>query len=73
VARVSVSISDVEYCCALRGWLPLSIVLAVVIKADFIAEGLHFGYFCFINAAIPEICGAAMLVPDIIANPSPEK
>jgi hypothetical protein len=51
----------------------LSNVLAVVIKADFIAEGLHFGFFCFISAAMPAICGAAMLVPETIANPSPGK
>lgn len=73
VARESVIISDAVYCCALRGWLPLSSVLAVVIRADFIAEGLHFGFFCFISAAMPAICGAAMLVPETIANPSPEK
>jgi hypothetical protein len=47
--------------------------LAVVIRADFIAEGLHFGFFCFISAAMPAICGAAMLVPETIANPSPGK
>lgn len=40
-------------------------------SADLMAAGLHFGFFCFISAAIPDMCGAAMLVPDIIANPSP--
>ncbi|CAA7409318.1 unnamed protein product [Spirodela intermedia] len=35
------------------------------------AAGLHRGCFCLISAAIPAMCGAAMLVPETIANPSP--
>ncbi|CAA6675685.1 unnamed protein product [Spirodela intermedia] len=33
------------------------------------AAGLP-GCFCLISAAIPAMCGAAMLVPETIANPS---
>jgi hypothetical protein len=36
------------------------------------AAGLKFGNFCLISAARPAICGAAILVPDIIAKFSPD-
>jgi len=62
---------DSEYCCARIGFPALSRVVDVVIKADLMAAGLQCGCFCFRRAAIPAICGAAILVPDIMANPSP--
>lgn len=65
------SVSAPEYCWARMGLYPRSSVFDVVINADFMAAGLQSGCFCFINAAIPDICGAAMLVPEIIANFSP--
>lgn len=49
----------------------LSKRVAVVERAEAMAEGLKFGNFCLIRAASPATCGAAILVPDIIANFSP--
>nr|GMD07995.1 GDP-fucose protein O-fucosyltransferase [Ipomoea batatas] len=52
---------------------PLSYTDAVVESADPIAAGVNVGNFCLIKAARPATCGAAMLVPDIIAKLSPKK
>src|SRR5690349_851506 len=42
----------------------LSSWLAVVISADLIAVGDQVGFLLLISAAIPEMCGVAMEVPD---------
>lgn len=49
----------------------LSYLVAVVAIADDIMDGVHEGLYCFISAAIPAICGVAMLVPETSAKLSP--
>lgn len=43
--------------------------LPVVISADLIMEGLHWGNMDFMNAAAPVTWGQAIDVPDLIAYP----
>jgi len=55
------------------GFPCLSLRVVVVDNAEAIAAGLKEGNFCFIRAARPATCGAAILVPESIAKLSPKR